>query len=59
MTMGALIWKTTWRDEVWGKKYTGDNDNIRICIRRLRHKLRDIPPDLIINQLGAGYMVKI
>ena len=45
-------------DEVWGKVYTDDNENIRICIRRLRQKLRDIPPRMIINHRGTGYMLK-
>jgi two-component system KDP operon response regulator KdpE len=45
-------------DEVWGKEYSGDNDNIRICIKRLRQKLHDIPPNMIINHRGTGYMMK-
>ncbi|MFA5317637.1 MAG: response regulator transcription factor [Dehalococcoidales bacterium] len=45
-------------DEVWGKGYSGETDNIRICIRRLRKKLQDIPPNLIINKRSLGYMLK-
>ena len=52
--MAVPIWKTNWRDEVWGKEFTGDNENIRICIRRLRSKLRGIPHDLMIKQRGTG-----
>ncbi len=44
--------------EVWGKEYSGDNNHIRIFIRRLRHKLGDEPPDMIINKRGSGYMLK-
>jgi DNA-binding response OmpR family regulator len=45
-------------DEIWGKGYSGDNDNIRICVRRLRKKLRDSPPIIIINKRSQGYMLK-
>jgi len=45
-------------DEVWGKDYTGQTENIRISIRRLRKKLLDNPPDMIINKRGYGYTLK-
>ncbi len=45
-------------DEVWGKGYDGQTENIRICVRRLRKKLRDNPPKMIINKRGSGYMLK-
>ena len=45
-------------DEVWGTGYSGQTDNIRICVRRLRKKLHDSPPDMIINKRGSGYMLK-
>ncbi len=44
--------------EVWDRDYSGDNENIRIFIRRLRAKLQDNPPNMIINKRGAGYMLK-
>jgi two-component system KDP operon response regulator KdpE len=44
-------------EEVWGKVYAGDNKNIRSCVRRLRRKLRDIPPNMIINHRDTGYML--
>jgi two-component system response regulator VicR len=44
--------------EVWGKGFKGDTENIRICIRRLRKKLHDNPPGLIINKRGQGYLLK-
>jgi len=45
-------------DEVWGKGYTGETDSIRINIRRLRKKLQDSPPSMIINKRSMGYMLK-
>jgi len=45
-------------EEVWGKGYSGETENIRICIRRLRKKLQDSPPNMIINKRGLGYMLK-
>ncbi|MDD4924815.1 MAG: response regulator transcription factor [Dehalococcoidales bacterium] len=42
--------------EIWGKSRTDDNGNIRIYIRRLRKKLQDNPPDIILNKRGTGYM---
>jgi two-component system KDP operon response regulator KdpE len=44
--------------EVWSKDDWQDTENIRIYIRRLRKKLGDIPPHMILNQHGAGYMLK-
>lgn len=45
-------------NEVWERGYSGDTENIRICIRRLRKKLQDTPPDMIINKRSLGYMLK-
>lgn len=45
-------------DEVWGKGYSGKTESIRICVRRLRKKLQDSPPNMIINKRGLGYMLK-
>jgi len=45
-------------DEVWVKGYSGDTESIRITIRRLRKKLQDSPPNMIINKRGLGYMLK-
>jgi two-component system, OmpR family, response regulator VicR len=44
--------------EIWDKGFTGETENIRICVRRLRKKLHDNPPNLIINKHGIGYMFK-
>ena len=40
--------------EVWGKEYL-NTDHLRTYIRRLRNKLRDNPPQIILNQRGEGY----
>ena len=39
---------------VWGKNNT-KTDLVRTYIRRLRDKLKDKPPQIIINQRGEGY----
>jgi DNA-binding response OmpR family regulator len=44
--------------EVWGKGPEEDSECIRIYIRRLRKKLQDIPPALILNEHGSGYLLK-
>jgi len=40
--------------EVWGKEYV-DTESIRTYIRRLRDKLRDKPPQIILTERGGGY----
>ena len=40
--------------EVWGKEYTS-SDLIRTYVRRIRNKLQDKPPQIILNQRGGGY----
>jgi len=45
-------------DEVWGREYAGGNESIRIYVRRLRDKLRDNPPSLIVNKRGQGYLLQ-
>ncbi len=45
-------------DEIWDKDLWTDTDNVRIYIRRLRKKLNDIPPSMILNQHGTGYIFK-
>ncbi len=44
--------------EIWGKPLGGNTENIRIYVRRLRQKLQDIPPEMILNQHGSGYIFK-
>jgi two-component system, OmpR family, response regulator VicR len=45
-------------EEIWSKSSWEDTENIRIYIRRLRKKLQDIPPNMILNQHGSGYIFK-
>jgi two-component system, OmpR family, response regulator VicR len=45
-------------EDVWGKTLWHDTENLRIYVRRLRQKLSDIPPNMIINKHGAGYIFK-
>lgn len=45
-------------EEIWEKNIWNDTENLRIYIRRLRKKLQDSPPNLILNKHGSGYMLK-
>jgi DNA-binding response OmpR family regulator len=44
--------------EVWDEDFRGDTENIRSHVRRLRKKLGDTPPKLILNQHGGGYLLQ-
>lgn len=44
--------------ETWEKSFWGDTENIRIYVRRLRKKLRDMPPRMIVTKRGSGYMFR-
>jgi DNA-binding response OmpR family regulator len=41
-------------NEVWGKQPT-DTDDLRTYVRRLRNKLKDNPPRIILTDYGEGY----
>jgi DNA-binding response OmpR family regulator len=45
-------------EEIWSKPQWGDTENVRIYVRRLRQKLQDLPPEMILNQHGSGYIFK-
>jgi two-component system response regulator VicR len=45
-------------EEIWEKSYWGETENIRIYIRRLRKKLKDTPPCMVLTKRGVGYMFK-
>jgi two-component system KDP operon response regulator KdpE len=45
-------------ENIWETDFRGDTENIRIYIRRLRNKLKDSPPNMILNKHGSGYMFK-
>ncbi len=40
--------------QVWGKEHT-DTDELRTYVRRLRNKLKDNPPRIILTDYGEGY----
>lgn len=44
--------------DTWASSPSDDTENLRIHIRRLRAKLHDNPPVMIINKRGSGYMFK-
>lgn len=45
-------------EEVWGEEHAVDTANIRSSVSRLRRKLHDLPPQMILNKQGAGYLLK-
>jgi two-component system, OmpR family, response regulator VicR len=44
--------------ELWNKDKSTETGNIKLAVRRLREKLKDEPPQLILNQRGKGYILK-
>jgi len=40
--------------QVWGKE-NADTDELRTYVRRLRNKLKDNPPRIILTDYGEGY----
>jgi len=45
------------KNEIWGSDFTG-TVNVRSFVQRLRKKLQDVPPQMIVSKYGAGYMLK-
>ncbi len=45
-------------ENIWEKEFHGETKNLRMYITRLRKKLGDNPPDLILNKHGSGYIFK-
>ena len=45
-------------EEVWQTPFVGETENIRIYVRRVRSKLHDSPPRMILNQHGLGYVLR-
>lgn len=45
--------------EIWDKNFKGDTQGIRIYVRHLRHKLHDIPSNMVLNQRGSGYIFRV
>ncbi len=52
VTYGSL------NSELWDKGNSRDTGSIKLAVRRLREKLKDEPPQLILNQRGKGYILK-
>jgi two-component system, OmpR family, response regulator VicR len=45
-------------EEIWDKTHPENTKNIWIAVRRLRNKLQDNPPHMILNKHGSGYIFK-
>ncbi len=41
--------------EIWGEDYIENTDRLRTYIRRLRDKLKDSPPRILLTEHGLGY----
>lgn len=41
--------------EIWGEDYIENTDRLRTYIRRLRDKLKDNPPRILLTEHGLGY----
>jgi DNA-binding response OmpR family regulator len=55
---GKIVTHQEIMSAVWNKDNWQDTENIRIYMRRLRKKLGDIPPQMLLNQHGQGYILK-
>lgn len=44
--------------EIWDRNFDAVTEHIRIYVRRLRKKLHDTPPSMIVNQRGSGYILQ-
>ncbi len=51
-----LVTYRTINAELWNKNISSDTPNIRLAIQRLRKKIKDSPPQMILNKRGAGYI---
>jgi len=45
-------------ERIWQKKPADVSEHIRIYVRRLRNKLNDTPPGIVVNHRGSGYILK-
>ncbi len=52
---GQVISRRKLMQEVWGEDYIENTDYLRAYIRRLRDKLHDDPPQMILTEHGMGY----
>lgn len=52
---GQVVTQRKLMQQVWGEDYIENTDYLRAYIRRLRDKLRDNPPQMILTEHGLGY----
>jgi len=52
---GQVVTQRKLMQQVWGEDYIENTDYLRAYIRRLRDKLRDKPPQMILTEHGLGY----
>jgi len=52
---GQVVTQRRLLQQVWGEDYIEATDYLRAYIRRLRDKLRDDPPTMILTEHGLGY----
>ena len=52
---GQVITQKRLMQQVWGEDYIENTDYLRAYIRRLRDKLQDDPPQMILTEHGIGY----
>lgn len=53
---GSVVTCQRIMEEIWEKNFKGETESIRIYVQRLRKKLLDVPPSIIINARGSGYL---
>lgn len=52
---GQVVSQRKLMQQVWGDDYIENTDYLRAYIRRLRDKLEDDPPQMILTEHGLGY----
>lgn len=52
---GQVVTQRRLLQQVWGDAYIDNADYLRAYIRRLRDKLHDEPPQMILTERGFGY----
>ena len=52
---GQVVTQRKLMQQVWGEEYIENTDYLRAYIRRLRDKLQDNPPQMILTEHGLGY----
>ena len=52
---GRVVTHRKLMQQVWGDDYIEDTNYLRAYIRRLRNKLQDDPPKMILTEHGLGY----